>query len=84
MEVFNKYLRGKQFILFTDHKPLEKIGPLAHKDFKLFAEVGQFMVLEPSKNQTYTVLCQEKKLKVTQQKKLKIFFSVSKITAITN
>ena len=26
MEVFNKYLRGKQFILFTDHKPLEKLG----------------------------------------------------------
>jgi len=28
MEVFNEYLRGKQFILFTDHKPLEKLGHL--------------------------------------------------------
>jgi hypothetical protein len=26
MEVFNEYLRGKQFVLFTDHKPLEKLG----------------------------------------------------------
>ena len=31
MEVFNKYLRGKQFILFTDHKPLEKLGHLHTK-----------------------------------------------------
>ncbi len=23
MDVFNEYLKGKQFILFTDHKPLE-------------------------------------------------------------
>jgi hypothetical protein len=28
MDVFNKYLRGRQFILFTDHKPLEKLGHL--------------------------------------------------------
>jgi len=26
MDVFNEYLRGKQFILFTDQKPLEKLG----------------------------------------------------------
>jgi hypothetical protein len=31
MEVFNEYLRGKQFILFTDHKPLEKMGHLHTK-----------------------------------------------------
>ena len=31
MEVFNEYLRGKQFILFTDHKPLEKLGHLHTK-----------------------------------------------------
>jgi hypothetical protein len=31
MEVFNEYLRGKQFILFTDHKPLEKLGHLQTK-----------------------------------------------------
>jgi len=33
MEVFNEYLRGKQFILFTDHKPLEKLGHLHMKMF---------------------------------------------------
>ncbi len=31
MEVFNEYLRRKQFILFTDHKPLEKLGHLHTK-----------------------------------------------------
>jgi hypothetical protein len=31
MEIFNEYLRGKQFILFTDHKPLEKLGHLPTK-----------------------------------------------------
>jgi transposase InsO family protein len=31
MDVFNEYLRGKQFILFTDHKPLEKLGHLHTK-----------------------------------------------------
>jgi len=31
MEVFNKYLRGKQFILITNHKPLEKLGHLHTK-----------------------------------------------------
>jgi RNase H-like domain found in reverse transcriptase len=30
-EVFNEYLRGKQFILFTDHKPLVKLGHLHTK-----------------------------------------------------
>jgi hypothetical protein len=25
MEFFNKYLKGKRFILYTDHKPLEKL-----------------------------------------------------------
>jgi hypothetical protein len=28
MDVFNEYLKGKKFILFTDHKPLEKMGHL--------------------------------------------------------
>jgi hypothetical protein len=28
---FNKYLKGKRFILFTDHKPLEKLGHLHSK-----------------------------------------------------
>ncbi len=31
MEVFNEYLRGKQFVLFTDHKPQEKLGHLHTK-----------------------------------------------------
>jgi RNase H-like domain found in reverse transcriptase len=31
MDVFNEYLKGKQFILFTDHKPLEKMGHLHTK-----------------------------------------------------
>jgi len=31
MEFFNEYLRGKQFILYTDHKPLEKLGHLHSK-----------------------------------------------------
>ncbi len=28
MDVFNEYLKGKKFILFTNHKPLEKMGHL--------------------------------------------------------
>jgi len=31
MDIFNEYLKGKQFILFTDHKPLEKLGYLHTK-----------------------------------------------------
>jgi hypothetical protein len=31
MDVFNEYLKGKKFILFTDHKPLEKMGHLHTK-----------------------------------------------------
>jgi len=31
MEIFNEYLSGKQFILLTDHKPLEKLGHLHTK-----------------------------------------------------
>jgi hypothetical protein len=31
MEVFNEYLQGKKFILYTDHKPLEKIRHLHTK-----------------------------------------------------
>jgi len=32
MDVFNEYLKGKKFILYTDHKPLEKNGSPAHKN----------------------------------------------------
>jgi hypothetical protein len=31
MDIFNEYLKGKQFILFTDHKPHEKMGDLHTK-----------------------------------------------------
>ncbi len=31
MDVFKKYLKGKKFILFTDHEPIEKIGHLHTK-----------------------------------------------------
>jgi len=31
MDFFNKYLKGKRFILYTDHKPLEKLGHLHSK-----------------------------------------------------
>ena len=31
MDFYNEYLRGKQFILYTDHKPLEKLGHLHTK-----------------------------------------------------
>jgi hypothetical protein len=31
MDFFNEYLKGKHFILYTDHKPLEKLGHLHSK-----------------------------------------------------
>jgi hypothetical protein len=31
MDIFNEYLKGKRFILYTDHKPLEKLGHLHSK-----------------------------------------------------
>jgi hypothetical protein len=31
MDFFNEYLTGKHFILYTDHKPLEKLGHLHSK-----------------------------------------------------
>jgi Reverse transcriptase (RNA-dependent DNA polymerase)/RNase H-like domain found in reverse transcriptase len=31
MDVFNEYLKGKKFILYTDHKPLENMGHLHTK-----------------------------------------------------
>jgi len=31
MDFFNEYLKGKRFILYTDHKPLEKLGHLRSK-----------------------------------------------------
>jgi hypothetical protein len=31
MDFFNKYLKGKRFILYMDHKPLEKLGHLHSK-----------------------------------------------------
>ncbi len=31
MDFFNEYLKGKRFILYTDHKSLEKLGQLHSK-----------------------------------------------------
>ena len=31
MEFYDEYLRGKHFTLYTDHKPLEKLGHLHTK-----------------------------------------------------
>jgi RNase H-like domain found in reverse transcriptase len=31
VDLFNEYLKGKRFILYTDHKPLEKLGHLHSK-----------------------------------------------------
>ena len=31
MEFYNKYLRGKQFTLYTDHKPLKRLSHLHTK-----------------------------------------------------
>jgi hypothetical protein len=31
MDIFNEYLKGKKLILYTDHKPLEKMGHLHTK-----------------------------------------------------
>jgi hypothetical protein len=36
MDHFNKYLNGKKFILYTDHKPLEKLGHLHSKMMNRF------------------------------------------------
>ena len=33
---FNEYLKGKKFILYTDHKPLEKLGHLHSKTMNRF------------------------------------------------
>jgi hypothetical protein len=36
MDHFNKYLKGKKFILYTDQKPLEKLGHLRSKMMNRF------------------------------------------------
>jgi Integrase zinc binding domain len=36
MDHFNEYLKGKQFILYTDHKTLEKLGHLHSKTINRF------------------------------------------------
>jgi hypothetical protein len=36
MDHFNEYLKGKKFILYTDHKPLEKLGHLHSKTMNHF------------------------------------------------
>jgi len=36
MDHFNEYLKGKKFILYTDHEPLEKLGHLYSKTMNRF------------------------------------------------
>jgi hypothetical protein len=36
MDHFNEHLKGKKFILYTDHKPLEKLGHLHSKTMNGF------------------------------------------------
>jgi hypothetical protein len=36
MDHFNEYLKGKKFILYIDHKPLEKLGHLHSKTMNRF------------------------------------------------
>jgi hypothetical protein len=36
MDFFNEYLKGKRFILYTDHNPLEKLGHLHSKMLNRF------------------------------------------------
>jgi ABC-type antimicrobial peptide transport system permease subunit len=36
MDHFNEYLKGKKFILYTDHKPLEKLAHLHSKTMNWF------------------------------------------------
>jgi hypothetical protein len=36
MDHFNKYLRGKKLILYTEHKPLKKLGHLYRKTMNRF------------------------------------------------
>jgi hypothetical protein len=36
MDHFNKYLKGKKFILYMDYKPLEKLGHLHSKTMNRF------------------------------------------------
>ena len=38
MSFYNEYLRGKQFILYSDHKPLEKLGHLHTKTLNRLQE----------------------------------------------
>jgi hypothetical protein len=38
MDIFNEYLKGKKFILYTDHKPLEKMGHLHTKTMNRLQE----------------------------------------------
>ncbi len=41
MDHFNEYLKGKKFILYTDHKPLEKLGHLHSKTMNRFQTACQ-------------------------------------------
>jgi len=44
MDFFNKHLWDKQFILYTDHRPLEKLGHLHWADFKQLYWSNDFII----------------------------------------
>jgi hypothetical protein len=54
MDHFNEYLKGKKFILNTDHKPLEKLGHLHSKMMNQFqmALLEQASLFNIRKDQT--------------------------------
>ncbi len=54
MDFFNEYLWGKQFILYTDHKPLEKLGHLHNKMLNRLqkALLGHYIIIQYKTDQT--------------------------------
>jgi len=51
MDHFNEYLKGKKFILYTDHKPLEKLGHFHSKMMNRFqtASLGHNFIIQYKK-----------------------------------
>jgi hypothetical protein len=55
MDVFNEYLQGKQFILYTDHKPLEKLGHLQSKTMNQTALLEHDFIIQHQKGSNMLV-----------------------------
>jgi hypothetical protein len=51
MDHFNEYLKGKKFILYMDHKPLEKLGHLHSKTMNRFqtAQLEHYFIIQYKK-----------------------------------